>query len=118
MNKTNNLTVELEQFHGTENYYKHQFGLIHYTDGIKYLAENAECYWLIDIVASYQLDVAIRNESFQVYKLKVKNEAAELEISDGNENILAEQKIAFTDFPLTAISLWCVGKILMLPGEY
>ena len=33
----------LSQFYGTENYYKHLSGKL-YTDGVQYLAKNAECY--------------------------------------------------------------------------
>ncbi|MCB8789014.1 DUF6876 family protein [Planktothrix agardhii] len=40
------LKTELSQFNGTENYYKHSLGFS-YTDGINFLAENAECYWLL-----------------------------------------------------------------------
>ena len=47
------LEQELETFRGTLNKYKNTFGLI-YTEGIKYLADNAKCYWLIDLVDSYQ----------------------------------------------------------------
>ncbi len=43
------LEDELEQFYGTEKWYRHFTGLV-YTDGIKYLAENAGAYWLIDLV--------------------------------------------------------------------
>ncbi len=44
--------AELAQFTGTEQYYKHLGGLV-YTDGVKYLAEKAGSYWLLDIIASY-----------------------------------------------------------------
>jgi len=39
--------AELEQFIGTEHYYQNPFG-IKYTDGIQYLAERAQAFWLID----------------------------------------------------------------------
>lgn len=113
------LTVELMQFHGTEHIYKHSFDLIHYTDGIKYLAEKADCYWLIDLVASYQVEEKVKDEEFQVYHLEVKSDkTAVVTITDGNDNLLALQKIEFTDFPLPEIKIWCVDKILLLPNEY
>jgi hypothetical protein len=105
-------------FTGTEHYYSYYFG-IKFTDGVKYLAEACEAFWLIDIVASYQTDPKIKNEGFQVYKLKVnEDKSAVVEISDGNDNILATQEIEFTDFPLDEISLWCIDKICILPSEY
>jgi hypothetical protein len=114
-----NLIEELKQFSGTESYYRHSFGTITYTDGIKYLAEKAECYWLIDIVASYQIDKRVKAEPFQVFQLKVNEDCtATVTISDGNDNVLAVQKLEFTDFPMKEMTLWCVGKVLLLPSEY
>ncbi|MCK5742546.1 MAG: hypothetical protein KAH48_10030 [Chlorobi bacterium] len=119
MKNISELTVGLQEFHGTELWYKHQTSLIHYTDGIKYLAENADCYWLIDLVASYQVENRVKNEPFQVFHLKVnENKTAKITISDGNDNILAVQEIEYSDFPLPEITVWCVDKIMLLPGEY
>ncbi len=50
---------------GTENYYRHSLvPNFLFTDGVKYLAENAECFWLIDIIASYQA-MAKKDEALQ-----------------------------------------------------
>ncbi|MGA9381161.1 MAG: DUF6876 family protein [Phormidium sp.] len=43
------LKSQLSHFTGTDNYYKHWLGF-QYTDGIKFLADNAECYWLLDAI--------------------------------------------------------------------
>ena len=43
---------DLSQFIGTENYYRHWTGHGVYTDGVKYLAEKAGAYWLIDAILS------------------------------------------------------------------
>lgn len=108
----------LPNFTGTEHYFSHPFG-IRFTDGCKYLAESAECFWLLDIVASYQFEPKIRNEEFQVFKLKVRDDkSAIVEISDGNYHILMTQEIEYTDFPLPEIELWCIDKICILPSEY
>ena len=64
--KVLNLSTDLEQFTGTEHWYKHQFGG-HYTDGVRYLAQTAGAYWLIDAIFSYR-----RAERFQVWTLEVK----------------------------------------------
>ena len=59
---------------GTENYWVHLFGL-KYTDGVKAHATLAKAGWLIDAIASHQLDVK-RNEAkhgwWMVWQLKVK----------------------------------------------
>lgn len=47
------LSKNLEHFCGSEEFYKHFLG-IHYTEGVKYLAQNSQSYWLIDAIASHQ----------------------------------------------------------------
>src|ERR1039458_7739091 len=50
---------ELEQclryFTGTEEYHRHWMRRITFTDGVKFLAEQAGAYWLIDLIASWQI---------------------------------------------------------------
>jgi hypothetical protein len=83
------------------------------------LAEECQCYWLIDLVASYQSDSKIMKEEFQVYQLTVnQDKSAVVEITDGNYNIIQTQDIEFTDFPLDEISLWFTNNVLYLPSEH
>ena len=51
--------IDLDNFIGTENWYKHFTGIT-YTDGIKYLADETQSHWLIDLVASYQTEKKVR----------------------------------------------------------
>jgi len=121
---------DLDQFHGTENWYRH--GLMRnflYTDGLKYVAEAGGAYWLIDLIASHQagirkraqLDKSIRPE-FQVWTLTVNGNTSVAVCDDGDGLIMARQEIEFTDFPLESIKLFCTfdGEqyVLMLPSEY
>jgi hypothetical protein len=39
-----------------------------YTEGIEDLAKQADAYWLIDLVASWTFESAIRTEEFVVWK--------------------------------------------------
>jgi len=105
---------ELSQFTGTEHYYNHWLG-IKLTDGVKYLAERAKAYWLIDAIASYH-----RKEPFQVWELKVlpSKEAVLTMVEDSDQPVLVKQDIPFTDFPLTGIKLYLIDSILLLPSEY
>jgi hypothetical protein len=61
------LLQNLQHFCGSEQYYKHWLGLC-YTDGIKYLAENAQCFWLIDAIASHQ-PTAQKNPRLKEFQL-------------------------------------------------
>lgn len=119
------LESNLSQFYGTENYYKHWTGAIVYTDGVKYLGENAGlhgCYWLIDAIASYQN--SRRTEPFQVWILKVlvdetgRRSAVLTMQEDTNTPILIKQKIEGTDFQLDEIKLYLIDKVLLLTSEY
>ena len=117
MNKEQ-ITAELIQFTGTEHYYRHPFGF-NYTDGVRFVAKECKAYWLIDEIASWRLVEKIKREEFLVYKLKVNEDrTADLSIEDGNDNIIARQKIEFTDFPLEEITMWFTNGVLYLPSEH
>ena len=114
----NDLETELQMFTGSENLYRHWTGLLHYTDGIKFLAEKANAYWLIDLIASWQIKV--KDIPFQVWDLKkVNNTSAVITMrEDKDEPAVVVQKLPYTDFPLKYIKLYVVNGVLMLPSEY
>ena len=109
----------LPDFSGTCRYNPYSLGL-HLTDGVKWLAEAAQCYWLLDVVASTQLVRKVRAEELHVHKLKVdlKKQKAVFWVEDGNGNKVYTQRIGYTDFPLPEITLWQIGGVIMLPSEY
>jgi len=116
---------ELVQFTGTEHYYKHFTGL-KYTDGIKYLADKTNCYWFIDIVASYQQSNLtdafgqVKDINFQIWTLRVfKDRTAVVtmkEDTDGEPRV--SQDIEYTDFPLDEIEVYCIDNVMLLKSEY
>ena len=111
---------DLNQFTGTERWYQHALNReITFTDGAKYVADNAEAYWLLDEIALAQLfEEKVREEPFQVWKLAVSGETATLVCEDGNDKRVFAKDITFTDFPEPGITLYCVGNVIMLPSEY
>jgi hypothetical protein len=116
---TKELLLNLSQFIETEKYYRitHRHIL---TDGTKYLAENAECFWLLTAIASHLPKHF--HDYFAVAELKVKVNSAKLTLDDGNGNVFARQSIEYTDFPLNEIKLYCSfdGEywVIMLISEY
>lgn len=105
---------------GTTQYYRHQPGFV-LTDGAKWLAESAGCYWLYDII--WSIKPVLANDSFAVVKLIVKDGQGDVSVEDGNDRVLYTQHIEYTDFPLPEIMLYVVDadertKVIMLPGEY
>ena len=45
--QVNKIKTELQQFIGSETFYKIPLIGTKFTDGIKYLADAAECFWLV-----------------------------------------------------------------------
>jgi hypothetical protein len=118
--ENNLLKAELRHFTSSQEYFRNPLfrGFI-YTEGVKYLAEKAQAYWLIDYILSNQLHQTLRGQRFQVWKIHVNHEdKAIITVDDGDGNKLVQFRIPFTDFPLIHFSLWLVDKTLLLPSEY
>ena len=80
---------ELKQFTGSEQFYRHGLSRNHvYTEGVQFLAERAQAYWLLDKIALHGSS-KIARERFQVWKLTVNSDcSAVLTTEDGNNNVL------------------------------
>ncbi len=121
--ESNQLLVELEKFTGTEHYYTSTFRKLLLTDGIHYLREQANCYWLIDIVESVQhLNNIKNNSSFIVWKIE-KHESDKATVTAWNDtpyssDLLYKQELAYTDFLLDDFEFYQCGNVLLLKSEY
>lgn len=119
--KAATLTSALRNFCGTETWFRHPFFPKYlYTEGIQFLAEEAGCYWLIDLIYGLQCDQqAVRNEAFQVWDLIVgENKAATLQCEDGNGNVIFVHRLNYTTFPLEKIRLYFSENVLLLTTEW
>ena len=116
LTNTEELRQELRNFTGTEQYYGY-LGF-RFTDGIKYLTEKANCFWLLDIIGSYQHK--LKEIPFQVWTLKVnEDKTAVVEMKeDTNQPLMVKQKIEYTDFPMQEVKLYYIEGVLLLPSEY
>lgn len=113
--------ADLAEFTGTEQWYCHQVVKnILYTDGIKYMAEKAGAYWLIDEIAFQQAHPSVKKEEFQVWTLIVNLEesSAIIACDDGNGWPVYTKQIGYTDFPLDKIKIYVTNNVILLPGEY
>ena len=117
----NELLKTLKQFTGSEQFARLTRTVV-LTEGSLYLAEAAECFWLFDLYASHLSGVDCSKDWFTCLKLTRTNRSAFLSIEDGNGRVLAKEKIEYTDFPLSEITLYgCwTGEfwVLMLTSEY
>lgn len=127
MSKTqvNDVKEGLQHFHGTEMFYQIPLLQTRFTDGLKYLAEVAECFWLItdtSVIGKSLMDhsrfITIDYKRFSREMQESKGYEAEIIYSDGNDNILEKHGYRVTDFPLDELRLYFVNDTLMLPSEY
>lgn len=116
---TSDKLKDLHLFTGSENWYPHPLNAsITFTDGAFYVADNAGAFWLLDKIALMQLKHTLQGETFQVWKLEVKDSRGVITVEDGNGRQLHREDIAFTDFPEPGITLWLADKVILLPTEY
>lgn len=125
MGKMKQLQSELDQFCGTGNFYSIAIIKTNFTDGIKFLAEQTNCFWLImdaSIVAKRLMDksyfIVIDFKKCSDKERMYGSPDAFITYSDGNGNELHSKEYHFTDFPLNTLRLFFVDGTLMLPGEY
>ena len=111
-----NANDQLSDYTGTDGYHKWLGGLI-VTDGIQALGEMYQCYWLIDIIASYQH--TLKNQPFQVWKWeKTGKDKGIVTCEDGNKNVLKKQKINYTDIEADTCEIWVEDNVVLLPSEH
>jgi hypothetical protein len=110
----------LDQFTGTAQYWlvARQFVI---TDGVKYLAETAACFWLIDAAISHLLEIGT-SDWFVRVRTEVSGSSAVMIYEDGDGSEYARQEIAYTDLPLSTVRLYAVWDserwVILLPSEY
>ena len=108
------------QFTSTAQYWRvaRQFVI---TDGVKYLAESAACFWVIDAAISHLLEIGTC-DWFVLVRTEVSGSSAVIIYEDGNGSEHARQEIAYTDLPLSSVRLYAVWDserwVIMLPSEY
>jgi hypothetical protein len=98
------------------------------------MAETVEAYWLIDLIASYQPDIAKGNKKvvkhdredlkqMQFWTIDVRGNRAMVYCqADDNRSRAIEQRVEYTDFPEEIFKIW-VGRdqrgfVIYLPSEY
>lgn len=112
---------------GFDTVYKHSLRpKVVYSEGVKFVAETCEAYWLIDVLYSH-ITPRLLADGFAVMTLKLNKtgSGAKFEANDGGKGKakrLAVQNIPFTDFPVREIKFFIEGTdddgyVLMLAEE-
>jgi len=123
--KTMTLQESLQQFHGSDRFFQLPLIKTRFTDGIHYLAEKAECFWLVtdaSVIAKSLRDksyfITIDFKRLSEEEREEKQCEALIQYSDGNGNLYETHRYHVTDFPLDDLRLFFVNDTLMLPSEY
>jgi len=123
--KITDLRTNLQQFCGTERFFKLPLIQTRFTDGVHYLAQKAECFWLItdaSVIAKSLIDksyfITVDFKRLSEEERKLRGCEAIITYGDGNDTILETHRYSVTDFPLDEIRLYFVDNTLMLPSEY
>lgn len=116
------LTEELKNFTGSETFYR-ILGNTVITEGVKYFADKAEAYWLIqDIVINCKMHNELKNEGFisiKAYKpLDLMKDGILVAYEDGNYKELYSQYYPNSKLPKGEYSFWFTDNTLLLPSEY
>lgn len=122
---------------GSDEWFRHGLNRnVLYTQGVKFVAEKAGAYWLIDAIASHYSPRLLRHiQQVGIHfwtlnvdhsgkpKATLRSPMAKLECrEDSGLPAIVLQRIAYTDFPLDKIKVYAQlgpnGACLMLPSEY
>lgn len=120
MNTVAEINAALEQCYGSENFYRHPFSGLVFTDGISCLVCMANCMWLVDAIGSHQKrcmkDESLRDMQFWTLK-RVGDNKFDLICERDTDDVAFKQRIEFSNFPLDEIKLWVENNTLYLPSE-
>ena len=123
--KVKALEENLQQFCGSSQFFKLPLTQTRFTEGIRYLAEKASCFWLVtdaSVIAKSLMDksyfITIDFKRLSKAEQQLKGCEAILTYGDGNDTILEIHRYNVTDFRLDALRLYFINDTLMLPSEY
>lgn len=130
MLKEHEINEGLANCYGTDKWYQFNamFPKLVITDGVKFLAESADCYWLLDVIGSHQPEAlktpALRD--FQLWEVEVAEDKSCVVTckTDSGKKFKIKQEIGYTDFPLKNLKLYCNAggpqgtRVILLTSEY
>lgn len=110
----------LSFFTGSETCYKDPFSKILYTEGVKFLMDNGAAWFVSDTMVNIAMLDELKGQEFLHIKVEKKPGTTEAiyTIDDGNNNILYQQDIEFTDMPVEKLRMYYANNTLCLPSEY
>ena len=129
--------ADLNQFCGSLEWTRHWMSRnLIYSEGVSYLAEQAQAHWLLDAIASHETankklmaakaaDPDFDSLRFWTLEVNLKAQTAVLECrKDSGLPAVVTQKIPYTDYPLSEQKIYAGNDgpgtpiKLFLPSEY
>ena len=109
---------ELEQYTGTEQYFKIPFSSFVYTDGINHLINKCGCWWLISDLGIELNKKTLPN--FLIVSLKVNEDKTAIITlrEDTDEKPIYTKKLDYTDFLFKEYEFYLIDKVFLLKSEY
>jgi hypothetical protein len=105
----------LRKFNATTQTHKHKSGF-RYTSKVKFLADAAECHWLLDLIGEYQ--PMTRRYLIQRWQYRIELDQGVLSFFDSNRNRLFWKVLPLSNFPLReGIDLRISSDILYIPRK-
>ncbi len=124
--RADQLRASLAHFTGTEHWYRHPLNprAVTFTDGAKAFAEDAGCFWLLDILATELVPLALKH-GIIFTTCTVKDGKARIAANrDTGQPDVWSKDIESTDCPEGEWPLWMGDGgpydtvVIMLPSEY
>lgn len=115
------LARALAGFTGTTVWFRHSLvSAMTYTEGVRYFAEEGGkqgAYWFLDVVAT-EFYPLLKRELFLVITVSVEDQQALIRADDGNDRVIREKTIEFTDLQPGTWRFYLTDDVLLLPSEY
>lgn len=95
------LLAKLEAERGTSQYWRYGgiFPRLLYTDGIRTLAQEAQCYWLLDLLGSV-FSIVNPYDRRRVHVTVVENVGSVVIYDIETDAVIYQQRLPYTSFPL------------------
>jgi hypothetical protein len=109
-----------ERFTGRAVVFPHPTRLIFYSEGVRYVAETLNAYWLIDVIAAAQ-PFACRDawlRQFQLWEVFGTNGKARVRCLRDADDTAFEVHEPAREFALDYVRLHVIDKTLHLPSEH
>ena len=116
--KSSDLSNLMSYCYGTEHYYTNPIHSFKYTDGIKIFCENAQSYWLLDIVNSVCRFYKRMHLDLIIIKLIVNQDNKASITFEDTYGIFFSQIVPFTDCPKGTWVFYFNDNVFFWNGEY